>query len=215
MVIHGHVHGVIETKDERGKDVVEGEQVYSPTIIVSRLEERQDMGSRSGVDSIAQTDSQVHLFSSFSTSQHYSNNRLSPPYLHHYNDIDPTHHYTDLQLPSLSLPPPSSSRDTQNLFLALPSQHQQPLTTMTFFRITLIRSAIGLPSKSSGVLRALGLRKRMRTVFHPVIPEVAGQIMKVKELVAISEVEQAMTKMELRDARRPEPGFWIESAMPR
>jgi len=86
---------------------------------------------------------------------------------------------------------------------------------MTFFRITLIRSAIGLPSKSSGVLRALGLRKRMRTVFHPVTPEVAGQIMKVKELVAVSEVEQAMTKLELRDARRPEPGFWIESAVPR
>jgi len=86
---------------------------------------------------------------------------------------------------------------------------------MTFFRITLIRSAIGLPSKSSGVLRALGLRKRMRTVFHPVTPEVAGQIMKVKELVAVSEVEQAMTKLELRDARRPEPGFWVESAVPR
>lgn len=86
---------------------------------------------------------------------------------------------------------------------------------MAFFRITLIRSAIGLPAKSSGVLRALGLRKRMRTVFHPVTPEVAGQIMKVKELVAVSEVEHAMTKSELREARRPEPGFWIESAVPR
>lgn len=86
---------------------------------------------------------------------------------------------------------------------------------MTFFRITLIRSAIGLPSSTSGVLRALGLRKRMRTVFHPVSPQVAGQIMKVKELVAVSEVEQPMTKAEVREARRPEPGFWIESAVPR
>lgn len=86
---------------------------------------------------------------------------------------------------------------------------------MTFFRITLIRSAIGLPERSSGVLRALGLRKRYRTVFHPVTPEIAGQIMKVKELVSVREVEQAMTKAELKEARKPQPGFWIEHAVPR
>jgi large subunit ribosomal protein L30 len=86
---------------------------------------------------------------------------------------------------------------------------------MPYFRITLIRSAIGLPSKTSGVLRALGLRKRMNTVFHPVSPQVAGQIMKVKELVAVSEVEQPMTKEEVRETRRPEPGFYVESAVAR
>jgi large subunit ribosomal protein L30 len=83
----------------------------------------------------------------------------------------------------------------------------------TFFRITLIRSAIGLPSKSLNVLKALGLRKRMATVFHPVTPDVAGQIMKVKELVAVSEVDQAMTKGEVHQARVPEKGFYIESKM--
>jgi large subunit ribosomal protein L30 len=83
----------------------------------------------------------------------------------------------------------------------------------TFFRITLIRSAIGLPSKSLNVLKALGLRKRMATVFHPVTPDVAGQIMKVKELVAVSEVDQAMTKAEVHQARVPEKGFYIESKM--
>jgi large subunit ribosomal protein L30 len=86
---------------------------------------------------------------------------------------------------------------------------------MAFFRITLIRSAIGLPAKTSGVLRALGLRKRMRTVFHPVSPQVAGQIMKVKELVAVSEVEQSMTTQEIKEARRPDPGFYVETAVPR
>jgi large subunit ribosomal protein L30 len=83
----------------------------------------------------------------------------------------------------------------------------------TFFRITLIRSAIGLPSKSLNVLKALGLRKRMATVFHPVTPDVAGQIMKVKELVAVSEVDQAMTKAEVHQARVPEKGFYVESKM--
>lgn len=88
-------------------------------------------------------------------------------------------------------------------------------SVMPYFRITLIRSGIGLPRATSGVLRALGLHKRMRTVFHPVSPQVAGQIMKVKELVAVSEVERPMTKQEVHDARKPDAGFWIESAVPR
>jgi hypothetical protein len=32
---------------------------------------------------------------------------------------------------------------------------------MSYFRITLIRSAIGLPRRSTDVLKALGLKKRM------------------------------------------------------
>lgn len=81
---------------------------------------------------------------------------------------------------------------------------------MSFFKITLIRSAIGLPRKTQGVLVALGLRKRMRTVFHPVSPQVAGQILKVKELVAVSEVEKALTSAEMREMRKPDPGYYIE-----
>lgn len=83
----------------------------------------------------------------------------------------------------------------------------------TFFRITLMRSAIGLPSKSLNVLKALGLRKRMATVFHPVTPAVAGQIMKVKELLAVSEVNEPMTRAEVHQARVPEKGFYVESKM--
>ncbi|KAI9812397.1 MAG: hypothetical protein M1832_000432 [Thelocarpon impressellum] len=86
---------------------------------------------------------------------------------------------------------------------------------MAFFKITLMRSAIGLPKRSQGVLMALGLRKRMRTVFHPVSPEVAGQIMKVKELVAVSEVEEAVGKADARAQRRPDPGYYVETTMPR
>jgi large subunit ribosomal protein L30 len=82
---------------------------------------------------------------------------------------------------------------------------------MSYFRITLIRSAIGLPAKSTNVLKALGLRKRMSTVFHPVSPSVAGQIMKIKELVAVSEVEKPLTRAEVHQQRVPDPGFYIES----
>ncbi|KAI4141032.1 MAG: hypothetical protein L6R39_005536 [Caloplaca ligustica] len=82
---------------------------------------------------------------------------------------------------------------------------------MPFFKVTLIRSAIGLPTKTTGVLKALGLRKRMATVFHPVSPQVAGQIMAVKELVAVSEVENAMTKAEMKATRKPDTGYYIET----
>ncbi|KAI0452583.1 hypothetical protein F5B21DRAFT_506125 [Xylaria acuta] len=85
---------------------------------------------------------------------------------------------------------------------------------MSYFRITLHRSAIGLPQRTRGVLAALGLRKRCQTVFHPVTPDSAGMIMKVKELVAVQEVDRALTTKELREERRPEPGFWLEKAVP-
>jgi len=81
---------------------------------------------------------------------------------------------------------------------------------MAYFRITLIRSAIGLPRRTNGVLQALGLKKRMATVFHPVSQDVAGQIMKVKELVAVQEVDRALTKQELHLERKPDPGYYVE-----
>lgn len=82
--------------------------------------------------------------------------------------------------------------------------------TMAHFRITLIRSAIGLPRRTTGVLQALGLRKRMATVFHPVSSDVAGQIMKVKELVSVKEVDRALTKQEVHWERKPDPGYYVE-----
>lgn len=86
---------------------------------------------------------------------------------------------------------------------------------MSFFRITLHRSAIGLPQRTRDVLAALGLRRRQQTVFHPVEPQFAGMIMKVKELVRVEEVEKRLTREELKAERKPDPGFWIEKAVPR
>jgi large subunit ribosomal protein L30 len=86
---------------------------------------------------------------------------------------------------------------------------------MSYFRITLMRSGIGMPKRTQGVLKALGLRKRMKTVFYPVSPEVAGQIMKVKELIKVEEVAEPKTKDELRAERQPDAGFYVEKAVPR
>lgn len=81
---------------------------------------------------------------------------------------------------------------------------------MGYFRITLMRSAIGLPQKVTGVLKALGLKKRMATVFYPVSLDVAGQIMKVKELVSVQEVDRPLTKQEVHLQRKPDSGYYIE-----
>ncbi|KAH6712946.1 ribosomal protein L30p/L7e-domain-containing protein [Leptodontidium sp. 2 PMI_412] len=86
---------------------------------------------------------------------------------------------------------------------------------MSYFRITLMRSGIGLTKRTQGVLKALGLRQRMKTVFYPVTPEVAGQIMKVKELVSVREVDRPLTVQELRAERKPDFGFYMEKAVPR
>ncbi|ETS78678.1 hypothetical protein PFICI_08531 [Pestalotiopsis fici W106-1] len=82
---------------------------------------------------------------------------------------------------------------------------------MAFFRVTLHRSAIGLPERTRGVLAALGLRKRTQTVYHPVSPQFAGMIYKVKELVKVQEVDRALTPKEMREERRPERGFYLET----
>lgn len=79
-----------------------------------------------------------------------------------------------------------------------------------YFRITLMRSSIGLPEKYGRVLQALGLRKRLRTVYHPVTPTVAGQIFAVKELIDVQEVNRALSKDEMKELRRPDPGFYVE-----
>ncbi|EWC47595.1 hypothetical protein DRE_03215 [Drechslerella stenobrocha 248] len=83
---------------------------------------------------------------------------------------------------------------------------------MPFFKVTLIRSAIGLPEKKIGVLKALGLRKRMRTVYHDVNPATAGQLMKVKELIALSTANQKLTRRQIHEHRQPPTGFVVEKS---
>lgn len=50
----------------------------------------------------------------------------------------------------------------------------------------------------------------MATVFHAVTPSVAGQIMKVKEIVDVQEVDRRLTKQEVHLERKPDPGYYVE-----
>jgi ribosomal protein L30 len=81
---------------------------------------------------------------------------------------------------------------------------------MSFFRVTLHRSAIGLPKRTRGVLAALGLRRRCQIVFHRVSPDSAGMIFRVKELVRVEEVPDALSKAEVKAERTPDRGFEME-----
>ncbi|KPM44294.1 ATP-citrate synthase subunit 1 [Neonectria ditissima] len=112
--------------------------------------------------------------------------------------------------PSSTLRPPTYTQHRQNA-----PGGSKAKEAMSYFRITLHRSAIGLPERTRGVLAALGLRRRMQTVFHPVHPQFAGMILKVKELVRVQEVDRALSKQEVKAERTPDTGFYIEKAVPR
>jgi len=81
----------------------------------------------------------------------------------------------------------------------------------THFKITLYRSAIALPKRYKATLVALGIHRRMQTVYHPHTPDIAGKILRVKELVHVENVPESSvrTKTEQRWERQPQPGFKI------
>jgi ribosomal protein L30 len=81
---------------------------------------------------------------------------------------------------------------------------------MSYFKITLIRSGIGMTKRQNAILASLGLRKRMSIVYHPVRGDIAGKIMKVKELLAVSECEKPETKQEVHLRKKPASGFVVE-----
>jgi ribosomal protein L30 len=78
-----------------------------------------------------------------------------------------------------------------------------------------MRSAIGLPRRTLGILHALGLKKRMAVVYKPVSRDIGGMILKVKELIDVEEMDTYMTKQDIKQLRKPDPGFYVEQRAPR
>ena len=110
-----------------------------------------------------------------------------------------------LNKPSTSQPSPASSE--------VSSSRTEP---NTHYRITLHRSAIGLPGRVSRTLEALGLHKRMRTVFHEYSPDIAGKILQVKELVQVTTVPTSAVRSprELREERKALRGYEVVDRRP-
>ncbi|EGG04585.1 uncharacterized protein MELLADRAFT_72318 [Melampsora larici-populina 98AG31] len=72
----------------------------------------------------------------------------------------------------------------------------------THYRVTLFRSAIGLPKPKRDTLASLGLKKRMNTVYHRHSPDAAGLILNVKELLKVENVTEEEMKMAVNSSRR-------------
>ena len=81
----------------------------------------------------------------------------------------------------------------------------------THYKITLRRSAISLGDKIKGTLLALGIHRRFQTVYFPHSPEVAGKILRVKELVEVENVptHAVMTSTQQRQARKATRGYKV------
>ncbi|KAH9933593.1 uncharacterized protein BXZ73DRAFT_77217 [Epithele typhae] len=82
---------------------------------------------------------------------------------------------------------------------------------LTHYRITLHRSAIGLPTRFKDTLVALGIHRRLQTVYHRHTPDIAGKILKVKELVTVENVPASAvrTKLEQRLERKAPRGYEV------
>ncbi|KAF9475436.1 hypothetical protein BDN70DRAFT_883691 [Pholiota conissans] len=108
----------------------------------------------------------------------------------------------------------SSSSATSTPPLNTPISSEPTLQSpppLTHFKITLRRSAISLGDKIKGTLLALGFHRRHQTVYHPHGPEVAGKILRVKELVEVENVptHMVMTAGQQRQARKAPRGYKV------
>lgn len=81
---------------------------------------------------------------------------------------------------------------------------------MSFYRITLKISTIALPKAIKDTVTKLGLGKTGSVTYQQVNPMSAGMILKVKELVDVQVVDQALTKAQEREIRKSDPGFTVE-----
>ncbi|ODV78464.1 uncharacterized protein CANTADRAFT_52993 [Suhomyces tanzawaensis NRRL Y-17324] len=78
-----------------------------------------------------------------------------------------------------------------------------------FYKITQIRSTIGMPPLTRKNMQALGLKKRFQIVYQSISPSTAHRIAAVKELVKVELVGEPKSVQQLADERKYKPGFEI------
>jgi large subunit ribosomal protein L30 len=105
----------------------------------------------------------------------------------------------------------AASRTVAALAISPPPRSSSVVEPKTHFRITLRRSGISLGKRIQGTLSALGLRRRMQTVYHPHTPEAAGMILAVKELVEVQNVSASAVRTagQQRVERKAPRGFTV------
>lgn len=105
---------------------------------------------------------------------------------------------------------PTTAADSQSSSFEQPSDSSAP----THFKITLLRSAIGLPERYRHTLESLGIHRRGQTVFHVHNPVTAGKILRVKELVQVRNVDASEIKIkaEMRRERKAVRGYTVQKS---
>lgn len=93
------------------------------------------------------------------------------------------------------------------------AKHTMSSTKQLYYKITQMRSIIGMPPIVRKNIQALGLRKRFQTVYQKVSPSTAHRLMRVKELVAIDLVDEPKSSVEMAQERKYKPGFEIIKAV--
>lgn len=89
------------------------------------------------------------------------------------------------------------------------SQEHKMSAPAKYFKVTQLKSTIGLPRLYKDTLETLGLRRRHQTVYHKITPQQAGQIARVKELVKVELSPVYKDKAQMRAERKPLPGFVV------
>ncbi|CAA7267526.1 unnamed protein product [Cyclocybe aegerita] len=107
--------------------------------------------------------------------------------------------------------PSTSQTSASSSSVSTPAPTLESPPPNTHFKITLRRSAISLGDKIKGTLKALGIHRRFQTVYFPFSPEVAGKILRVKELVEVENVptHRVMNKQQQRQARKATRGYTV------
>lgn len=78
-----------------------------------------------------------------------------------------------------------------------------------FYRIQLYRSFIGMPQTIRDTCKAIGLSKRGSVVYKKVSPQIAGQVVKIKELVRVNLVESLETQQVELQSRKSSSGYKV------
>lgn len=78
-----------------------------------------------------------------------------------------------------------------------------------FYKITQLRSTIGVAPRVRDNMKILGLKRRNHVIYQRVSPSTAHRLNIVKELVKIELVDHKKTPEELAMDRKYKPGFQL------
>lgn len=94
----------------------------------------------------------------------------------------------------------TNSTHTTTTVEGIEQQEEEPASV---FKVTLMRSAIGLTPGVRATVKALGFKRRLQSVYQPVGQASIGKILRVKELVKVETMTEQQKLQEIMEKQRP------------